>query len=97
MVNKHDLSKLDRTVLQSLPITPPGLDPDKFEKHIRGPSKSPSAYKGGRLNYCNSKLLQIFLTNELARRYWDKRDTVQFVSVHPGKKVRGDTSGSYPN
>ena len=62
-----------------------GLDPDKFEKHIRGPSKTPNAYKGGRLNYCNSKLLQIFLTNELARRYWEKRNTVQIVSVHPGK------------
>ena len=76
--------------------TPPGLDPDKFEKHIRGPSKTPSAYKGGRLNYCNSKLLQIFLTNELARRYWDRRNTVQFVSVHPGKKVQGGASGCEP-
>ena len=38
-----------------------GLDPNKFEKHIRGPSRSPGAYKGGRLNYCNSKLLQVLL------------------------------------
>ncbi len=42
------------------------MDPDKFERHVHGPHK-PSQYRGGRIQYCNSKLLQVYVKNELTR------------------------------
>ena len=59
------------------------FSPDEFDTDLNG--KDGTGWLGNTLQYSNSKLLQIHLSDALARQFEDEGAHTESVTVHPGK------------